>query len=74
MLASAEGVRQGDPLAPLLFSLALRPTLEHLQKTLPRATLVAYLDDIYLLNAGREDHLQKAASAFENSLVLLRIR
>jgi len=49
-LASAEGVRQGDPLAALLFSLAIRPMLEKLQVVLPKATIIAYLDDIYILN------------------------
>ena len=43
-------VRQGDPIAPLLFSLAILPLLEHLQKTLPKATIIAYLDDIYILS------------------------
>jgi hypothetical protein len=49
-LASVEGARQGDPLAPLFFSLAIRPTLEALQKALPNAVIIAYLDDIYILN------------------------
>jgi hypothetical protein len=50
ILASTEGVRQGDPLGPLLFSLAFRPTLELLIKKLPQATLIAYLDDLYILD------------------------
>ena len=33
-LMSQRGVRQGDPCAPLYFSLALRPMLEHLEKRL----------------------------------------
>ena len=43
ILASSEGIRQGDPLGPLLFSLAARPTIEQLQRTLPTAKIIAYL-------------------------------
>jgi hypothetical protein len=50
ILASAQGVRQGDPIGPLLFSLAFRPTLEALQKDLPTSTIVAYLDDVFILS------------------------
>jgi hypothetical protein len=71
IIASAEGVRQGDPLAPLLFSLALRPTLEYLQKSLPTATLVAYLDDIYILGKEEGGLLAKAIQAFQGSPVQL---
>jgi hypothetical protein len=70
-LASAEGVRQGDPIAPLLFSLAIRPTLEHLLKKLPKATIVAYLDDIYILNRDSTKLLPLVAKELENSPVKL---
>ncbi|KAL9563894.1 hypothetical protein ACKAV7_011929 [Fusarium commune] len=49
-IASSKGVRQGDPLGPLLFSLSFRPTLEELARRLPGATLVTYLDDLYILS------------------------
>jgi hypothetical protein len=50
VIASSKGVRQGDPIGPLLFSLSFRPTLEELARKLPGATLVAYLDDLYILS------------------------
>jgi hypothetical protein len=70
VLASAQGVRQGDPIAPLLFSLAIRPTLEALQQALPDAKLIAYLDDIYILSTGR-NILAQARLVFKDSPVTL---
>lgn len=71
MLASAEGVRQGDPIAPLLFSLAIRPLLEHLQKTLPKVTIIAYLDDIYILSLKTTALFPIIIKAFSNSPMVL---
>jgi len=72
-VASAEGVRQGDPLAGFLFSLAIRPTLEALQETLPQALIIAYFDDIYLLNKGPESPLQAATEVLAGSPVTLNL-
>ena len=68
-LASAEGVRQGDPIAPLLFSIAIRPLLEHLQKALLKATIIAYLDNIYILSPESTPILPVVVEAFKDSPV-----
>ncbi|GFZ48405.1 hypothetical protein JCM24511_06153 [Saitozyma sp. JCM 24511] len=50
-LSSAQGVRQGDPLGPLIFSVGIQALLDDLATTLgPDRFILAYLDDIYILS------------------------
>ena len=51
------GVRQGDPLGPLLFALALHRSLERAAADEPTAAIIAYLDDCYIV--GQPDTVQR---------------
>jgi hypothetical protein len=48
-LRITRGVRQGDSLGPVLFMLAVLPVLEALRAAQPGATLLSYLDDLFLV-------------------------
>ena len=60
-ISSQRGVQQGDPLGPLLFSLALQPLLQQLQARRSRTGLqlvFSYLDDLCL--AGDQQTVSEA--------------
>ena len=71
-LMSESGVKQGDPLAPALFSMALRPILYGISCELKKAKVVipgeeplyAYLDDAYYL--AQEGFKQTATEIITN--------
>ena len=63
IISSAQGVRQGDPIGPLMFSIGMRPLLEALQAHLgPHRKVMAYLDDIFILST--DDKALDDAKAF----------
>ncbi|GJP30247.1 hypothetical protein CLOM_g24534 [Closterium sp. NIES-68] len=66
-LLSARGVRQGDPMGPLLFSAALHPALQATASAFPSVLCLAYADDITLLGEPSE-----CASAFTQLTEALR--
>ncbi|KAL0227261.1 hypothetical protein P9112_014585 [Eukaryota sp. TZLM1-RC] len=67
-LKSSSGVKQGDPLGPLLFCLAIHKTLNIIKQKYPSIKIVAYMDDISLI--GSFDLLelvaQEIADSYEN--------
>lgn len=73
LLYSSEGVRQGDPFGPFLFSVAYRPILEALHAHLgDDFIIVAYLDDTYVLSRFSDplDRISEFFSRPESSLQL----
>ena len=68
ILSSQEGVHQGDPLGSALFSITMQPILEDLQSHNKEVTILAYLDNVYLLGSpDRVFHVsERLRSAFSN--------
>ena len=66
ILSSQEDVHQGDPLGSALFSIAMQPILKDLQSHNKEVTILAYLEDVYLLGSpDRVFHVfERLRSAF----------
>ena len=50
IIASAEGVHQGDPLGLILFASAVHSDLINLQKEHSKVCFLAYLDDVFIMS------------------------
>ena len=61
IIPSEEGIHQGDPLGPALFSTGIHSVLSELQDLFPSVKVLAYLDDVFLV--GLEDDV---LSSLEN--------
>ena len=74
VILSSQGVHQGDPLGPALFSIAMQPILEDLQSHNKEVTILAYLDGVYLL--GSPDQVfhvfERLRSAFSNVNLMIK--
>lgn len=67
------GVKQGDPLSPLLFNLAIEPILDSIQKQIGglqieghNVAAVAFADDIVLLARNREEAMAQILLVHDN--------
>ena len=54
VIPSEEGVHQGDPLGPFLFALSTHPVNNRLQKKHNNLTILAYLDDIFVVGYSQQ--------------------
>lgn len=65
VIQSRQGVRQGDPAGPALFSCGLRPALEAFIESLgPGRKVIAYLDNVYIFSTDG-NALRDAQAFFE---------
>lgn len=62
----ATGVKQGDPLASVLFCLGLQDTLEAIRRRFPRCIILADMDDVTIL--GPSELMPSLLQVFEQSV------
>ena len=73
IITSAQGVRQGDPMGPLMFSLGIRSLLRDLASALgPNRLILAYLDDIYILSPD-DSALEQTLAFFDERQPSIRL-
>ncbi|GFZ50356.1 hypothetical protein JCM24511_08113 [Saitozyma sp. JCM 24511] len=72
IITSAQGVRQGDPMGPLMFSFGIRSLLRDLAANLgPDRLILAYLDDIYILSP--DSALEQTLAFFDERQPSIRL-
>ncbi len=72
IINSPEGVHQGDPLGPALFSMAIHPHLSSLQSQHQQVIILAYLDDVFLLGTNKK--VLTALSDLSSSLAEIKLK
>ena len=67
IIHSTEGVRQGDPIGPYLFSLGIRKLIQFIHDEVPQSSdsIYSYLDDMTILCSSESD-FQRILSAINN--------
>ena len=68
VLSSSEGVHQGDPLGPALFSATIHPVLCEVLTRHDEVTIFAYWDDVYVV--GPTENLKLILEDLKSSLLI----